>query len=155
DPDRAAPAHSYPLAFHRFQPARRQRPQLLQFHSQLFPPAAVAAALHVAQELPIGHPAGEFAMSPAAPIVGNGQVTDPYQSLPAMAKPLQKALLDEVTGSGQNKRHGNSSWGLVGPGSCSGFPFFILSSSNDRYPNVQLNCARLFSPHFSPALYSQ
>jgi hypothetical protein len=64
DPDRAAPAHSYPLALHRFQPARRQRPQLLQFHSQLFPPAAVAAALHVAQELPIGLPAGEVAMAP-------------------------------------------------------------------------------------------
>src|ERR1700730_11754542 len=60
----------------------------------------------------------------AAPIVDNDEVTDPHQSLPAMAKPLQKPLLDEVTGSGQNKRHGNSSLGLVGPGSCWGFPFF-------------------------------
>src|SRR5205823_6783810 len=79
------------------------------------------------------------------PIVDNNQVTDTHQSLAAITKPLQKPLLDEVTRSGQNKRHGNSSLGLVGPGVCREFPFSILSTSIGRYSDVQLNCARLFS----------
>ena len=84
----------------------------------------------------------------AIPIVDNNQVTDTHESLATITKPLQKPLLDEVTRSGQNKRHGNSSLGLVGPGVCREFPFFILSTSIGRYPDVQLNCARLFNVLF-------
>ena len=65
-----------------------------------------------------------FPSTATMPNIDNDQITHAYQRLPAVSKPLQKALLDEVTGSGQNKRHGNSSLGLVGPGYGLGFPFF-------------------------------
>src|SRR5262249_11165333 len=66
-----------------------------------------------------------FARTATMPNIDNDQITHAYECLPAVAKPLKKALLDEETGWGQNNRHGNSSLGLVGPGYGLGFPFFL------------------------------
>ena len=77
------------------------------------------------------------------PDIENDEVTDAHSCLPAFLEALEKALLDDEAGLGENNSHGNSSSGPRGPWGCLGIPIFY--SARLRKPltcPVQLNRAR-------------